>query len=228
MSAISWHHKIKDLPDPTRSFLLTRIIEGAKRSQNIPTNRVAPISLSTLHMILDGLPASLPLHYDQLAYAAIFLLAYHAALRAGEVVQSGSLKHTIQLNNISFSDQGLKVTIPSAKHAPEPATLLLPPSPGHRWCPVASLRRYLEVRPTSPGPFFISPKGIPLTRAKLASKLKASLEAVGIPSSNFNTHSLRVGRATDLALQGASDATIRATGRWTSNAFLKYRLIEEP
>ena len=218
MSAISWHHKIKDLPDPTRSFLLSRIIEGAKRSQTHCPNRVAPISLQTLHRLLDWLPSVIPLPYDQLAYTAALLLAYHAALRAGEVVQSGSLAHTIHLKHISFSNQGLTITIPSAKHAPEPSHLRLLASPNERWCPVASLRRYLAARSPIPGPLFISLKGAPITRVKLA----AALKSCGIPPAAYNTHSLRVGRATDLALQGASDATIRATGRWKSNAFLKY------
>ena len=38
----------------------------------------------------------------------------------------------------------------------------------------------------------------------------------------YNTHSLRAGRATDLAIVGTPDAIIKETGRWTSNAYVKY------
>ena len=48
----------------------------------------------------------------------------------------------------------------------------------------------------------------------------------GLGPAGYNIHSLRVGKATDLALGGASDAVIRESGRWASNAFLKYLRFE--
>ena len=89
MSAISWHHKIKDYPGPTKSVLLAKIIEGAKRMQVSSPNRVAPIPLTTLYRVLENLHTVLVSPYDLTAYKALFLLSYHAALRAGEVVRSG-------------------------------------------------------------------------------------------------------------------------------------------
>ena len=56
----------------------------------------------------------------------------------------------------------------------------------------------------------------------MARHLKDLVAAVGENPEDFNTHSLRVGRATDLALAGTSDAIIRQTGRWKSNAYLAY------
>ena len=48
------------------------------------------------------------------------------------------------------------------------------------------------------------------------------VEHCGFPANEYNTHSLWVGRATDLALAGTPDHVIRKTGRWSSNAYLNY------
>ena len=108
-----------------------------------------------------------------------------------------------------------------------PAHLLLSETPSLPWCPVRSLLNYLHTRPPSPGPLFVTQRRTPYTREGVAKTLKASLVAIGVAPERYNTHSLRVGRATDLALEGASDATIRATGRWRSNAFLSYLRLTE-
>ena len=74
LSAISWQHKVRSLPDPTQAFLIPRLLEGMKRSQNLPPNRVLPISLSILHRLLDALPRVEPSPYNSLAFSAMFLI----------------------------------------------------------------------------------------------------------------------------------------------------------
>ena len=39
---------------------------------------------------------------------------------------------------------------------------------------------------------------------------------------DFNTHSFRMGKATDMHNRGYSDAQIAKAGRWASNAFMRY------
>ena len=52
--------------------------------------------------------------------------------------------------------------------------------------------------------------------------LKSAVQFCGQDPRRFDTHSFRIGRASQLAADNASDLTIRATGRWKSNAFLEY------
>ena len=104
LSAISWQHKVRSLPDPTQAFLIPRLIEGIKRSQNLPPTRVNPISLSMLHRLLHALPQVTSSPFDTLAFTAIFLLSYYAALRAGEVVKSGKADHQLKLENVQVKE----------------------------------------------------------------------------------------------------------------------------
>ena len=39
---------------------------------------------------------------------------------------------------------------------------------------------------------------------------------------NYNTHSFRVGKASDMAVAGVPEAVIRKAGRWSSDAFKRY------
>ena len=102
LSAIAWQHKVRSLPDPTQSFLIPRLLEGIKRSQKLPPNRVSPIPLSLLHNILGVLPRIIPSAHDLAAFTALFLLSYYAALRAGEVVRSGGTPHFLLLKNVKI------------------------------------------------------------------------------------------------------------------------------
>ena len=226
LSAVSWHHKIRSLPDPTHSFLVPKLLEGIKRSQKSASKRVSPIPLTTLHKLLDTLPSFVHSSYDLAAFSALFLLTYYAALRAGEVVKSGPSGHFLLIDNVEIlftpTGRSVSLTLPTYKHSKSPSHLLLKPTPHLPWCPVKSLLLYLRTRPPLPGPLFLTRRHTPYSRATYAKILKKGLAAIGLPPDDYNTHSLRVGRASDLALSGASDATIRATGRWQSNAFLDY------
>ena len=133
LSPIGWYHKINSLPDPTQSFMVLRLLEGVKRSSTLPSNRVSPISLPVLHEVLYALPKVLSSPHDIAAYSALFLLSYYAALRACEVVKSGTSKHMITIDNVevksSPSGNSIIITLPSYKHSKSPAHLLLKESP---------------------------------------------------------------------------------------------------
>ena len=52
-------------------------------------------------------------------------------------------------------------------------------------------------------------------------RLKRMVESLGLPGV-FNTHSLRIGAATEAAAAGFSGHEIQKLGRWASRAFLTY------
>ena len=55
-----------------------------------------------------------------------------------------------------------------------------------------------------------------------SNKIRAGLQAVGLPESNFAGHSFRIGAATAAANAGIEDSVICTLGRWSSSAFLTY------
>ena len=161
--------------------------------------------------------------YKGSLYKALLLLAYYACLRAGEIVVSNSKVHTLNFENLSFMDKGsLAIQMQTFKHCSEPVTLMLSKLPTEPYCPVIANENYLTLRGNCSGPIFINEEKVPLRRKDFAGMLKSCMQKLGMKKELYNTHSFRIGRATDLALLGLPDHVIRSTGRWRSNAYTKY------
>ena len=98
------------------------------------------------------------------------------------------------------------------------------PADGSILCPVQAFREYLDVRPSASrhAQFFLTQSGSPLTYDTVRTNLQAQCKALGLRELKLNTHSFRIGRATDLFLAGVSIETIKVWGRWKSDAIYKY------
>ena len=82
--------------------------------------------------------------------------------------------------------------------------------------------RYIAVRGNTPGPLFIQQANLPVNRASFVHFLNKCLVTSNLQVSRYNTHSFRIGRATQMAMDGHTNDQIKAAGRWKSSAFLKY------
>ena len=89
-------------------------------------------------------------------------------------------------------------------------------------CPVEAVIAYMTARGNQPGPFFQLHNGTPLTKAMFTKRIRLALQELGLPYSVFAGHSFCIGAATAAAKAGVEDSTIRALGRWNSDAFLSY------
>ena len=78
------------------------------------------------------------------------------------------------------------------------------------------------LRPKIIGNFFIDTVGQSLDRCKFVKCLKEALVFAGYDNSRYNSHSIRIGRTTDLAMAGISHEKIRIIGRWSSDAYMRY------
>ena len=70
--------------------------------------------------------------------------------------------------------------------------------------------------------FFLNCDGSLVKRSQLVHIMKHQLASLAYDPALYNTHSFRIGRATDLATKGYSEAQIAIRGRWKSNAYKKY------
>ena len=70
--------------------------------------------------------------------------------------------------------------------------------------------------------YFIFRDGNPVTPGHFRKILKLMIRRVGLNHKIYDTHSLRIGRATDLSKLGFSVDQIKFLGRWKSNAVYKY------
>ena len=222
ISAISFMHKIQGSVDNTSSFIVNKALKGISRISQNTRPPLLPITKTKLNKILKSIPFSTNNKYKKAMYRALYLLSYHACLRAGKVVHSNKTTHTIQIDQIEAKKQGYHITLKTYKHSNGKPTILKLTPTTDKHCPVKSLREYVTLRGNRSGPLFIKSNKKPLTRTEFSNSLKDCLELAGLPSERFNTHSFRIGRATQLAQDHTPESIIKSTSRWKSTAFLKY------
>ena len=69
-------------------------------------------------------------------------------------------------------------------------------------CPVSALLAYMVRRGATLGPFFQFSNRQPLTKPVFTQRIRAALQAAGLPYANFAGHSFRIGAATTAARAG--------------------------
>ncbi|KAI8515720.1 hypothetical protein Bbelb_065330 [Branchiostoma belcheri] len=228
LSAISFIHKLFDLPDPTQSFVIQKLMQAIRKFR-VPDDRL-PISPFILKSLVDSLQNTTATHYDQALFKAMYLFTYYSMARIGEVAVTSGPQHTLQLSNISLfpsrqtSGPSIIATFQSFKHnsSGRPSSISIQSQPGSRYCPVASLQDYLKLRGNCAGCLFLRSNGRPVSADLFARTLKTSLEHLGLDTHKITPHSFRIGAATWAAMQGVPDSLLRSLGRWSSDAFKHY------
>ena len=89
-------------------------------------------------------------------------------------------------------------------------------------CPVGATRDYVARRGSSPGAFFRSAEGVPITKTRFVELVRSALTRAGVPVDGYSGHSFRIGAATAASQAGIPDSVIQALDRWSSLAFLRY------
>ena len=229
ISGISYFHKIHNLLDPTSTFVIQKMLDGCRRSRKKKDNR-APISKELLTSIcckLNELCSSL---YEAILFKTAFTLAYYGLLRISELVYTGSLHsdRPLQLSDISFDANNkilqVQIRISKTDQTGKAIKLKIYPAEKGSICCVNSVLQFMKVRPQVGGNLLCHKNGEPLTRYQFSSILNKSIRKLGLSTAFFKTHSFRIGRATDLAIEGKSPDTIKRLGRWSSGSktFSKY------
>ena len=153
---------------------------------------------------------------------------YYGSLRISEVANSGSLDHTVMLDDVTFSSIYVKINLRSYKHSKHAVSLRIYCSPDTEMCPVYNLNRYMLWRGRKNDPFlFVDHRSVPISRQQVSDSLKHVLSLAQMCPNLYNTHSFRIGRTTDLFKQNASDEFIRRSGRWASDAWRKYIKVSD-
>ena len=225
LGAISFHHKCRQYKDPTRSFRITRLLIGIKKNAKVK-DKLLPINHKLLEKILI-MSDNIASNYKKWMFKAMLLLLYHGCMRVCEIVKSPSNDHALKFKDLSIihkniEPRALKLTLATFKHSKESVSFKIRKQDNANFCPVQVLLQYVKLRGHKDGPLFINENGKPANRQFLASHLKSFVKKLGLTPSSYNTHSLRIGRTTDMAAAGVPEQIIKATGRWGSDAFTKY------
>lgn len=104
ISVLSYFHKINHLPDPTKSFLINKALQGLKRNNRVvPDNRL-PITLPILEKLVISLQSVCCSTYEVKLFTCAFSLAFFALLRVREFTSVNSntqnSSHCIQLKHL--------------------------------------------------------------------------------------------------------------------------------
>lgn len=207
-ASIRMAHEAAGFEDPAGGLVVRKVLSGIRRTVGVARNKKTPVLSCGIKAMLETLPDGLLGVRDR----AILLVGFSGAFRRSELVG-------IQVENVEFSGDGMKILLPFSKTDQEGAGRIVAIKRGSAACPVAALEAWLQAAGIKSGPVFrcvdrhsrLSETA--LTSQSIARIVKRAAVAAGIDASNISGHSLRSGFVTTAALAGASEANIaRTTG----------------
>ena len=224
----------------SNNFHLQQVLRGIKKSNSNARLLRLPITINIL-CAMEAHLHSVANTLDRVMLRAAMRLAYYGFLRVSEFC-SPSSRHFdpechLGATDISFysafgAPSYMSVTIKQSKTDPFRLgqTIHIGATNDSR-CPVQALTAYMSMSNPggtsmqgTPSPLFMFRSGAYLTRASLVSQVHHLLQLSGIPPHQYNSHSFRAGAVTTCSnMPGSvSESTIRALGRWKSDAYRIY------
>lgn len=234
VSAISYVHKLLETTDPADTFLVKKIMQGCHHSAPSKDSRL-PITGPILHKLIQGLQSSICNQQQRILVKSVFLLAFNAFLRLGEVVvKSKSLTNTVvQREDVSFvleNNSPVEVLL-VLRHFKTNKTkdlfqIHLKALKDKTMCPVYTLYEYVKIFGHHTGPLYQFIGGKPVTYSFVTKHLQNTIQFIGLNPSLYKGHSFRIGAATHAAKLGYSENSIQKMGRWNSDAIRRYVRLE--
>ena len=225
LAAISYLHKLRGFSDPTKSFLIQKLLTAlsCKRSVDIQI----PVTQPVLDEVIRFLRLTNSSAFQRSLYSTMFLGAFYGLFRIGELATKSTrvAASVIQFNNLtSLSTHEAKISISNYKHntSNRPFDIIRAREVSQPFCPVAALLQYCSTRGDHPGPLFCNADYSPISVDQFSCELQQCLAFCGLDTSRYKSHSFRIGGACHAADKGYSDAKICALGRWKSEAFTVY------
>ncbi|XP_063397183.1 uncharacterized protein LOC134681477 [Mytilus trossulus] len=160
MSGISYQHKIQDLTDSTKSFLVGKTLEGLKRSNPKKPDLRVPISIDLLRKLIRSLQHVCFSLYESAMFASAFSLSFFALLRVGEIAAESKTDfgaHVIQISDVSVvkfdHKEELRLCIRSSKtdQIHSSLTLIISVQIDKSLYPIHLLKIFLQIRYPSSG-----------------------------------------------------------------------------
>ncbi len=222
--SISMLHKLKGHYLDTKHPIITENLLGIKRVKGSIQRGKKPILINHLKSTINVIDDQKNKEIKKLRDRSIILIGFGGGFRRTELI-------SIDYEDLEFVPEGLKITIRRSKTDQFGEGMIkgLPYFPNEIYCPVTSLKKWLEVSKIKSGPIFRRfSKGSLLTENRLTDQsvvllMKKYLNLAGIENKNFAGHSLRAGFATVAAESGADERSIMAmTGHKTTQMVRRY------
>jgi integrase len=217
-------HKLKghylDIKHPA---IIENIMGIKRRKGNIQKGK-KPLLINDLKLIINVINEQKIEKIKKLRDKSIILTGISGGFRRNEIV-------SLNYEDLEFVSEGLKIAIRRSKtdQFGEGSIKALPYFDNSEYCPVITLKQWLEVSKINSGPVFRRfSKGSKLLEHRLTDQtvallIKEYLNLAGIDSKNYSGHSLRSGFATTAAESGAEERSIMAmTGHKTTQMVRRY------
>ena len=165
--------------------------------------------------------------YKRTMYKSAILVAYYGLLRIGEYTVSEHAFKAKDIHEGRNKDKYLIILYSSKTHGKDskPQKIRIDKTTDQTFCPFEETASYINIRPpyrTDEEQFYVSQDYSPMTAAEFRKILKKAISNLNLNPELYDTHSLRIGRATDLQKHKISVDTIKEQGRWQSNAVYNY------
>jgi site-specific recombinase XerD len=217
-------HKLKGHYLDTKHPTIIENIMGIKRRKGSFQKGKKPILINNLKAIINVIDKQKKAEIKKFRDRSIILIGFSGGFRRNEIV-------SLDYDDLDFVSEGLKINLRRSKtdQFGEGLTKALPYFDNSKYCPVVSLKNWIEISRISSGPVFRRfIKGSKLSENRLTDQtvallIKEYLQLAGIDSKNYSGHSLRSGFATSAAESGAEERSIMAmTGHKSTEMVRRY------
>jgi len=217
-------HKLKGHYLDTKHPAIIENIMGIKRRKGNIQNGKKPLLINNLKLIINVIDQEKNEKIKKLRDRSIILIGFSGGFRRNEIV-------SLNYEDLDFVEEGLKINLRRSKtdQFGEGSVKGLPFFKNSQYCPVVSVRKWIEISKINSGPLFRRfIKGSKLSDKRLSDQtvallIKDYLKIAGIESRNYSGHSLRSGFATSAAESGAEERSIMAmTGHKSTEMVRRY------
>ena len=217
-------HKLKGHYLDTKHPIIIENIMGIKRKKGSIQQGKKPLLINNLKIIINVIDKLNNANIKKFRDRSIILMGFSGGFRRNEIV-------SLDFDDLDFVTEGLKINLKRSKTDQFGEGLVkgLPYFNNTQYCPVLSLKNWIEISKIRSGPLFRRfSKGSKLSENRLTDQtvailIKKYLKLAGIDSKNYSGHSLRSGFATSAAESGAEERSIMSmTGHKSTEMVRRY------
>jgi site-specific recombinase XerD len=217
-------HKLKGHYLDTKHPSIIENIMGIKRRKGSIQKAKKPILINSLKLLINAIDKQNNQEIKKFRDRSIVLIGFSGGFRRNEIV-------SLDYDDLDFVPEGVKINIKRSKtdQFGEGFIKALPYFDSSQYCPVISLKKWLDISKITSGPVFRRfLKGSKLSENRLTDQtvailIKEYLNLAGINSKNYSGHSLRSGFATSAAESGVEERNIMAmTGHKSTEMVRRY------
>ena len=217
-------HKLKGHYLDTKHPTIVENIMGIKRRKGSIQKGKKPLIINDLKNIIDVIDKEENEEIKKLRDRSIILIGFSGGFRRNEII-------SLDYEDLDFVQEGLKISLKRSKtdQFGEGSLKGLPYFDNSEYCPVVSIRKWIEISKINSGPLFRRfIKGSKLSDNRLSDQtvallIKDYLKIAGIESRDYSGHSLRSGFATSAAQYGAEERYLMAmTGHKSTEMVRRY------